>query len=321
MAATSENDGTRPDDVWEREVLARHRWGRHGDAAGEELARLRELREAAGPLGEKCGALAEQIVALEICNWNLEESVLALCGAIGAAEPALLPIGHLASVADERWEKVWAYYLTLRNWLPSEGKSGYKALLRTCDPGGAVRRHILGMLRERDELKELYVERLCLCLEFWLGGFYPAGSAQMTALEAAVAAVEGEIRKRDAGGEILEAFALGGDGKLQPCHHKMFRRYDIIISSVGAGKWRAVIPRRGTDGLERAALLDEYLEPIEAWIAGAEAAPAGDLGRKIHASLGERDGAKIFLASLLASLLRAQQLFARKLAASGAKEA
>jgi hypothetical protein len=319
MAATGESEATSADDVWEREVLARHRWGRHGDAAGEELARLRELREAAGPLDEKCGALVEQIVALEICNWNLEESVLALCGAIGAGEPAELKVGHLASVADERWKKVWAYYLTLRNWLPSGGRSGYEALLRTRDPGGAVQEHILAMLGERDELKELYVERLCLCLEFWLGGFYPTGSAQMKALEAAVAAVEGEIRKRDAGGEILEAFALGGDGKLQPCHHKMFRRYDIIISSVGAGKWRAVMPRRGTDGLERAALLDEYLEPIEAWVAGgAEKAPGGDLAGRIHELLGERDDVKIFLASLLASLLRAQQLYAKKLAASRA---
>jgi hypothetical protein len=312
---------TDPNDLWEREVLARHRWGRHGDAAGEELGRLRELRGAAGPLDGKRQTLIEQIVALEICNWNLEGSLLALCGAIGAGGPAKLPIGHLASVTDERWKKVWAYYLTLRNWLPSGGGSGYGALLRTCDPDGAVQKHILGMLGERDELKELYVERLCLCLEFWLGGFFPAGSAQMKALEAAVATVEGEIGKRDADGKILDAFALGGDGRLQPCHHKMFRRYDIIISSVGAGKWRAVMPRRGTDGLERAALLDKYLEPIETWVAGgAEEASEGDPAGRISDLLGEKDDVKIFLASLLASLLRAQQLYAKELAASRVKE-
>jgi hypothetical protein len=303
-----------PNAAWEREVVARHRWGRHGAAAAEELARLSALREGAGPLDGKCEAVIEQLVALEICNWNLEASVVALCGAIGAQGPLELGIGHLASVTDERWNRLWAYYLALRNWLPAEGKSGYKAPLRTCDPERVVQKHIEGMLGERDELKELYVERLCLCLEFWLGGFYPAGSARMKALEAAVAAVEGEIRKRDAGGEILDAFALGGDGKLQPCHHKAFRRYDIIISSVGAGKWRAVMPRRGTDGFARAALLEEYLGPIETWIAGAEGAPTGDLGRNIHASLGKRDNVKIFLASLLASLLRAQQLYARELA-------
>lgn len=312
-----------PNDVWEREVLARHRWGRHGDVAEEELARLRKLREAAGPLDGKCEAVIEQIVALEICNWNLEESVLALCGAIGAKEPAELGMGHLASVTDERWKKVWAYYLALRNWLPAEGKSGYGALLRACDPGGEIEGHIRSLLGPRDELKELYVERLCLCLEFWLGGFFPAESGQMTALGAAVAALEAKIKERDAGGEILDAFALGGDGKLQPCHHKMFRRYDIIISSVGAGKWRAAMPRRGTDGFERAALLEEYLGPIERWVDGAaaEGAAGGDVAERIQNSLAERDDVKIFLAALLASLLRAQQLFATKLAQSRVKEA
>jgi hypothetical protein len=37
--------------------------------------------------------------------------------------------------------------------------------------------------------------------------------------------------------------------------------------------------------------------------------------------LGEKDDVKIFLASLLASLLRAQQLYAKELAASRIKEA
>ncbi len=102
----------------------------------------------------------------------------------------------------------------------------------------------------------------------------------------------------------------------------MFRRYDIIISSVGAGKWRGAMPRRGTDGFERAALLEEYLGPIERWVdGGAAEEAAGDVAQRIRDLLAERDDVKIFLASLLASLLRAQQLFATKLAESRVKEA
>jgi hypothetical protein len=322
MVAPGDEDATRADGVWQREVLARHRWGRHGGAAKEELARLRKLRGAAGPLGRSYERIVEQIVALEICNWNLEESILALCGAIGAREPAELAIGHLASVADERWKKVWAYYLALRNWLPSEGKSGYRALLRTCDPGGAIEGHVRSLLGERDELKELYVERLCLNLAFWLGGFFPADSPQREAYRAATAALETKIRERDPEAKDLDVFDVEGAGGWGPCHHKAFRRFDIIISSVGAGKWRAVMPRRGTDGFERAALLDEYLVPIERWVDGAgEETPEANLAGRIHDLLGERDNVKIFLASLLASLLRAQQLFARNLAESRAKEA
>lgn len=323
MAAIPEDKVTGANDRWEREVLARHRWGRHGGLAREELARLRKLREAAGPLGRRCEAVIEQIAALEICNWNLEESVLALCKAIGAKEPAELGIGHLVSLSGERWRNLWAYYLALRNWLPSAGNSGYRALLRTCDPDGAVEGHVRTLLGERESLKELYVERLCLNLAFWLGGFLPDGSPQRETYQVAVAALEAKIKEREPEAKDLDVFDVEGAGGWGPCHHKAFRRYDIIISSVGAGKWRGVMPRRGTDGFERAALLDKYLEPIERWVvgAGAEEAAAGDVAERIYESLGERDNVKIFLASLLASLLRAQQLFARKLAESRVKEA
>jgi hypothetical protein len=319
MAAAGENEAA-GGDVWEREVLARHRWGRRGDAAGEELARLRELREAAGPFSANAETIIAQIVALEICNWNLEHSLLALCGAVGAGEPTELPIGHLASVDDERWREVWAYYLTLRQWLPSGGRSGYEALLRTCDPGGAVQRHIRGLLGEPDELKELYAERLCLNLAFWLGGFLPEGSPPRETYDVAAAHLEAKIRERDPEGVPLDVFDAEGAGGWGPCHHKAFRRYDVILSSVGAGQWRGAMPRRGTDGLEWAALLDGYLGPLEAWVAGAGAAPEGDPGREIYDLLGERDDVKIFLASLLASLLRAQQLYARELAEQRTKE-
>lgn len=314
---------TSADDLWEREVLARHRWGRHGDVAKDELARLRKLREAAGPLGRRCEAVIEQIVALEICNWNVEESTLALCKAIGAKEPAELPIGHLASVTDDRWKTLWAYFLALRSWLPSAGNNGYRVLLRTCDPDGAVEAHVRTLLGERDEVKELYVERLCVNLAFWLGGFLPDGSPQRETYQAAVAALEAKIKEREPEAKELDVFDVEGAGGWGPCHHKAFRRYDIIISSVGAGKWRGVMPRRGTDGFERAALLEEYLGPIERWVdgAGAEEAAGGGAAERIYDSLGERDNVKIFLASLLASLLRAQQLFARKLAESRVKEA
>lgn len=313
MIASERNESTSPPEVWEQEILARHRWGRHDDRAPEELALLKPLWEAACPLDEPCQAIMEQIIALEICNWYLEESILALCGAIGAKEPLAFAVGHLASVSEARWKEVWAYYLALRNWLPREGRSGYGALLGVCDPEEAIQKRVLSLLGERNDLKELCVERLCLCLELWLGGIFPRESAQMVAHGAAVSAVEEEITRHHPEGQILKAMKLDGDGRLQPCHHKAFRRYDIIISSIGAGRWRAVMPMRGTDGFERAATLEEYLAPIQAWIGGRGTAGRrvqGELHDEIHMLLGESDEAKLFLASLLVSILRAQQLSA-----------
>lgn len=313
--------------MWEREVLAQHRWGRHGDMASEELARLRKLWEAAQPVNQSCETIMEQIVALEICNWNLEESILALCTAIGKKEPAKLGIGHMKSMSEERWKKAWAYCLTLRNWLPCEIRSGYETLLKIYDPDKSIQNHVLDLLGERNDLKELYVERLCLCLEFKLGGGYPRVSAQAKVHDVAASAVEEEIKKRDPESSILNAFLFDSEyntyAGLELCHHKFFRRCDIIISSIGASKWRKAMPMKGTDGFERAATLEKYLSPIESWIeSGGKVMEhkEGELFDKIHTLLGKPDDIKLFLASLLVSLLRSQQLHSEKLAKSRVKK-
>ena len=299
---------------WEEEVLARHRWGRHGPRAQEELERLRKLRPAAGELNEE---VVNQIRSLEICNWNLGDGVLELCAAIASNTPARRPVGHMGSVSWERWRRIWGYYAGLRNWLLPERGQGYRTLSRIGDPEQTIASRLQGLLGERSELKDLYVERFCHCLDFWLSGSYPVGSAQRIAHDAAVSALEREIRARDPQGKILGAMQEEGDGALQPCHHKAFRRYDIIVSSIGAGQWRAAMPEKGDDGIGRAAMVDQLVTPVEAWIEGrALTADADTVSRDIQARLGERDDTKVFLASLLASILRAQQLAARQRAES-----
>ncbi len=36
----------------------------------------------------------------------------------------------------------------------------------------------------------------------------------------------------------------------------------------GAGDWRGTMPMRGTDGVERAAIPEKFLSPIQAWCDG-----------------------------------------------------
>ncbi|MFX1453585.1 MAG: hypothetical protein ACFFCM_22335, partial [Promethearchaeota archaeon] len=105
------------------------------------------------------------------------------------------------------------------------------------------------------------------------------------------------------------------EGRLQPCSHKVFRRYDIILSSIGDGKWRKSIPMRGTDGLERFDLLEKFLFPIKCWIDDIDKPNNyNDEGQfeKIQELLGDKNAVKIFLASLLVSVLRPQQIRAKK---------
>ncbi len=305
---------------WEKELLAGHRWGRlkkwvpeHGwddDIANEHIT-LKTLWERAKPLCEPCKDILTSILNLEICNWNLEESILDLCKSIGVKASPTLNIGHNYSLTDERWRTVWAYYVALKKWLPHKERStGYKALLPVCDPDGVIQGHVTTMLGEPTKLKQLYVQRFCLNLEYWLGGFYPEGSPQFTAYKAAVEELEHDILECDPDSEILEWMRLDGKGWIEICHHKAFRRIDINISSIGAGEWRGGIPLKGTDGLERAKTLEKYLYPIQAWVIGSPIDAPDKLCAKIHTLLGEKDDTKIFLASLLVSLLKSQQLAA-----------
>ncbi|UCC67074.1 MAG: hypothetical protein JSV79_07960, partial [Armatimonadota bacterium] len=315
MAAHNDDRDSPVREGWEEEVFAQHRWGSREEEAAEEHARLRDLWKAAQPLTPVGRSVVDGIVALEICNWNLEESILELCAAIGAERPPGFAIGHLGSVSEERWKTVWAYYLAVRDWLLRKEPGGYAALLGTCDAEQKIRTHVSALLGEMDDLKELYAERFCLCLEFWLGGMHGQERVWTRAHEAAVSRIEEEIKKLDPTGQILGAMHLHGDGRLQPCNHKAFRRYDIIISSIGAGEWRAAMPMRGTDGIERATLVEKYLSPIEAWVHGRgreRRAGAGELFDRVYEALGEADDFRLFSASLLVSLLRSQQLAARK---------
>ena len=96
---------------WERELLADHRWGRmkkwfpnrpelwEEERAAREHARLRELWSRAQPLDKSCEETLNAVMALEICNWNLEQSILGLCRAIGTKQPPHLRIGHGYSIA------------------------------------------------------------------------------------------------------------------------------------------------------------------------------------------------------------------------------
>lgn len=314
---------------WERELLAEHRWGRPRKWFPEhpewwddkrlsyEHTHLKELWDKVQPLSQQNKDILNAILILEICNWNLEESILDLCKAIGKKQAPQLRIGHNYSITEERWRGVWAYYLTLQKWLPSSRPfTGYDTLLNVCDPKGEIQNHILELLGEGNELKQLYVKRFCLNLEYWLRGRYHEGSPQLKAYNAAVEMLDGEIAQLDSDPEILEWMRVDGKGVwIEICHHKAFRRFDIFISSIGSGKWRGAIPYRGTDGIERAETLEKYLFPIVVWTTGSRTSdnpPDEAFFERIQKLLGEHDDVKVFLASLLVSLLRSQQIAARK---------
>jgi hypothetical protein len=281
------------------------------------LNRLRALRAKAGPLDEKQQAVVAQVLGPEICNWALFETIARVCSIIGRGEPDVRGTGHLATVTPERWRKVWAYYLACRHWLAKavRPETGYQSLLELCDPRGEVQRHVEELLGPRDALKELYVERFCVCLDAWLDDLPPQGRPRRTGLEAATAALEQQILAAESEPRVpFKMIRLDDHSVLQICHHKLFRRYDVILSSIGDGQWRKSMPRRGTDGFERAKELNPYLTALEHWLTEPAARPSDPPAADLVARLGEVNAVKRFQVALMVSLLRAQQESARCLA-------
>ena len=101
----------------------------------------------------------------------------------------------------------------------------------------------------------------------WITSHFPWNSTWLKAQDAGIKVLDDRLRELGADMDFLKYLNWPTvDGRLQPCSHKLFRRLDIIISSIGAGKWRGRIPFRGTDGLERAKTLETFLEPVATWL-------------------------------------------------------
>lgn len=294
--------------LWEQELHAGHRWGRVADKerGACEHARLLALWHAISTDDSPAVELLNQIIAIEFCNWRITESLLAICRGIGANMPAPFAIGHIGSCSEERWRLIWAYYLAARSWLPAKVPSGIGAMLSLCDSDGATDRHVTTLLGARTTLKERYVERFCLELEYWLHGWYDMNEGGVLGLRAAVAAIEEEIRRLDPEAEAMLWAMHPDNGGLFPCLHKLFRRFDILLAGIGGGKWHAGMVEDGGSRAERVATNERYLTPIAAWVAGDPVNTQDGIAQAVYVALGTRTPRKLFLASLLVSLLRAQ---------------
>jgi len=309
------------DEKWQAEVRAGHRWGQEWselftEGLPREIEELQALWQAAAPLDESDSAILDQILALEICNWRLTDSILDLTAAIGVHRPASGGIGHRRSITPERWRTVWAHYLALQRYLWGDRTMGdaFTPILEAIDPDRSVQEKIDEYLGERDEVKELLVQRLLYAMD-WMVSHFPWGSTWQKAQNAGIKVIEDRLQELGADPDILRHLHWPTvDGRLQPCGHKFVRRLDILISSIGAKKWRGRIPFRGTDGLELSGALDAYLEPIAAWLQQDDSMcqhQEQEPGTTILRNLGEPDAAKRFMARLLSSLLTSQQIEAR----------
>lgn len=278
----------------------------------KETLKLNKLWKKAQPMtGEELYAVC-QITWLSRCNWNLEPIMKSLIEAIGKGERSSIRIGHNYSITKDRWKKVWAYYLSLKKWLPIQGRyTGLTVLLEFCDPNKEIQSHIVELLGKKTKLKELYVELFCYFLEFQLMTRHSDNSTKLLATNAAVEFLNNEVKKYDYDEMILAAVQINpeaqSEGKLrwyEICHHKFFRRCDIILSSIGENKWRGTFKEKSSDREELRELLLKYSLTLEAWISNQDINE--EFTKNNHELLGKQTSKKLFQVSLLNAFLKGQ---------------
>ncbi|MFW9824184.1 MAG: hypothetical protein ACFFE4_14665 [Candidatus Thorarchaeota archaeon] len=278
----------------------------------KELSKLKELWINAQPMTDEELQAVRQITWLSRCNWNLEPSIKSLIEAIGKGKYANIRIGHNYSITQERWKRAWAYYFALKKWLPIKGRyTGFPVLLDFCDPNKTIQDHINHLLGRRTTLKELYVELFSYSLEFHLQGRHPDDKVKIFGTNAAVDSLIREVKKLDYDEMILAAVQIRpevpSEGKLswyELCHHKFFRRCDIILSSIGENKWRGTFKDTGTERIELKNLLLKYSLSLDSWISSQEVFE--EFTKNIHSLLGVKTIKKMFQVSLLNAFLRGQ---------------
>ncbi len=309
---------------WERELLGHHRWGDYHEQRDREHERLKALWSQIQPASSAVKQIVQAVTALEICNWRLFESIRELCGCIGEGRLPSFAIGHHQSVDIQRWHRYWGYFFALRVWALEDHPCGVPSMQSICDPHGCIEHHIFELLGERTELKALYVERLARAVLFWLTGHSEPDTPPGIAHAAGVAALEELIARHDPEARVVpREWLFVDEAGLHPCHHKLFRHLDIIISSIGAEQWRATMPERGTDGAERADDLAPWLSALAGWVEGREPGNGETESEEwelVHGALGQPDDEKLFMVALLESLLRSQQIAARERATLGRAE-
>jgi hypothetical protein len=244
----------------------------------KEVQKLGKLWENAQPMTSEELHAVRQITWLSRCNWNLEPSIQSLIEAIGRGNKSDMRIGHNFSITEDRWKKVWAYYLVLKKWLPALGRhTGIPVLLDFCDPNRTIQSHILDLLGIKTKLKELYVELFSYFLEIHLMSGGPDDLERLIAKKAAVESLTNEIKTHEYDNMILAAVQpnpeILSDGKLrwfEICHHKFFRRCDIILSSIGQNEWRGTFKEKGSEREELQELFLRYSSVLDSWISNQD---------------------------------------------------
>jgi len=246
-------------------------------------AAVDKLRAAHGPLSESVVHTA--LMALYCCIYHddFPHNFLDCCRAIGRGRP--LPMRLCLHISPARWEEAHGYIAGLRAWLDGAEPRAYAAAFGL---DGSMPAWIHSLLGDHSPAKDALAARTLASL---VAQLYRGVRFMIISDDAGVSDREGYRRFDglvhredgthyaslvDADGGPSEPELAGDDPAAREvdlhlsmerpaCAQKLFRYWEIVLSSVGVLKWRGAVPGGGRSREDYEQEFAAYLSAAAEW--------------------------------------------------------
>ena len=253
------------DHYFHDENLEGHSWG----SSDKEIQEINEMESQLGNLQTEILDLRTMVDFCCIWRYDYPARVHLICKAIGGSGNTMSRCHY--QVGTDKRDELTEYALALKKWL---GKGGdEKAVsLKDSKTKEDIELRVFDMLGQKEELKELLVERTLIGLISrhidcsFFGSDSEGKSVNMHPCHALDLPNGGSSKMRKLESEIVNR--LGGraydflcevGGAEPPCHFKFIRRLEILIGSIGCLKWRGCLPPKDSKVTGRRQLTSKYL--------------------------------------------------------------
>jgi len=239
---------------------------------------IREINDMEMGLGSLSSEILDLRTMIDFCciwRYDYPERVHLICKAIGGSGDTVSRCHY--QVGTDRRDELTAYARALKRWLVKD-IDRRKASSESSDFEDEIEQRVFNMLGEKEELKELLVERTLLGLgsrhidcsffgsdkESKPVNLYPCHALSLPDdWRSRMGMLESEIKKRL--GRKAYDFLCEVGGADPPCHFKFIRKLEILIGSIGCLKWRGYLPPKDSKETGRRRLTQQYLTLLQSY--------------------------------------------------------
>jgi len=274
------------------------------NSTDQEVKKINEMELQLGSLPPEILDLRTMVDFCCIWRYDYPGRIHHICKAIGGSGDTVSRCHY--QVGTDKRDELTVYAGVLKKWLEKGGVEK-EISLEDSKMKEEIKLKVFNMLGEKEELKELLVERTLLglisrhidCSFFGSDkegkpvNIYPGHALNLPEdWSSRMRTLEREIKKR-LGGKAYDFLCEVG-GAEPPCHFKFIRRLEILIGSIGCLKWRGYLPPKDSKVSGRRQLTKKYLSVLHSYWTDSALKDEGDsdviyytLRKELFDALGE----------------------------------